>query len=154
MGSSKGNLIIQIFGRGVRLGGKGGDGKRRYIEQDPNYPYPLSRKRDRESEIRRLETLTVFSLKRSYLEHFLKEKNALNVYEDLRQNNQKYACYLNRAGLATFIQREAEKNQLQLYNKENCEPTLLDFLSLVGEIRYWRQGQDPITWTDQLNRQT
>lgn len=244
LGSSKGNLIIQIFGRGVRLGGKGGDGKRRYIEQDPDYPYPLSRKRDRESEIRRLETLTVFSLKRSYLEHFLKEvraggiplyhtfkigvnptffkvdngttvhfseyqhklpifkqgtiegsgikwvtfdnskihytyfdngteksstiskwrplaldyrtdkeKNVLNVYEDLRQNNQKYACYLNRAGLATFIQREAEKNQLQFYSKESCEPTILDFLSLVGEIRYWEQGQDPIAWTDRLNRQ-
>ena len=30
LGSSKGNLIIQIFGRGVRLRGKGGDGKRRY----------------------------------------------------------------------------------------------------------------------------
>ena len=243
LGSAKGNLIIQIFGRGVRLHGKGGNGKRRHIEHKPNYY--LLRQGVTEDDIRRLETLTVFSLRRSYLEHFLKEvhaggipiyhtfkisvnptffkvdngttvhfseyqhklpifkqgtiegsgikrvtfdnskihytyfdngteksstiskwrpltldyrtdkeKNALNVYEDLRQNNQKYACYLNRAGLATFIQREAEKNQLQFYNKENCEPTILDFLSLVGEIRYWKQSTtDPITWTDRLNRQ-
>ena len=243
LGSSKGNLIIQIFGRGVRLHGKGGNGKRRHIEHKLNYY--LLRQGVTEDDIRRLETLTVFSLRRSYLEHFLKEvhaggipiyhtfkigvnptffkvdngttvhfseyqhklpifkqdtiegsgikrvtfdnskihytyfdngteksstiskwrplaldyrtdkeKNALNVYEDLRQNNQKYACYLNRAGLATFIQREAEKNQLQLYNKENYEPTILDFLSLVEEIRYWEHGQDPIAWTDRLNRQT
>ncbi|MCY3742900.1 MAG: hypothetical protein OXH00_17945, partial [Candidatus Poribacteria bacterium] len=76
LGRSKGNLIIQIFGRGVRLQGKGGDGKRRYIEKDPDFPYPLPHKKDKESDIRRLETLTVFSLQRSYLEHFLKEVRA------------------------------------------------------------------------------
>ena len=242
LGSAKGNLIIQIFGRGVRLRGKGGDGKRRHIDHKPDYY--LLRQRDREDDIRRLETLTVFSLKRSYLEHFLKEvhaggvqfqhvfkipvnpiffevgdntsvhfedyrhklpifkqgntvgsgikrvtfngseihytyfdggtersgimnswqklsldyrtdkgKNALNVYEDLRQNSEKYACYLNRAKLAALIYREAEKNQLQLYSKENYEPTIIDFLSLIREIRYQKQGQDPIAWTDRLNHQ-
>ena len=242
LGSAKGNLIIQIFGRGVRLRGKGGDGKRRHIDHKPDYY--LLRQRDREDDIRRLETLTVFSLKRSYLEHFLKEvhaggvqfqhvfkipvnpiffevgdntsvhfeyyrhklpifkqgntagsgikrvtfngseihytyfdggteksgimnswrklmldyrtdkrKNALNVYEELRENNEKYSCYLNRAKLASLIHREAEKNQLQLYGKENNEPTIIDFLSLIREIRYREQGQDPIAWTDQLNRQ-
>ena len=30
-----------------------------------------------------------------------KEKNAPNVYVDLRQNNKKYFCYLNRAKLAS-----------------------------------------------------
>ena len=242
LGSAKGNLIIQIFGRGVRLRGKGGDGKRRHIDHKPDYY--LLRQRDREDDIRRLETLTVFSLKRSYLEHFLKEvhaggvqfqhvfkipvnpmffqvgdntsvhfeeyrhklpifrqgntagsgikrvtfngseihytylddgteesrimnnwrklsldyrtdkgKNALNVYEDLRENNEKYACYLNRAKLASLIHREAERNQLQLYSKENYEPTIIDFLSLIREIRYQKQGQDPIAWTDRLNYQ-
>ena len=82
-----------------------------------------------------------------------KGKNAPNVYEDLRENNEKYSCYLNRAKLATVIHREAEKNQLQLYSKENGEPTIIDFLSLIGGIRYQKQGQDPIAWTDQLNRQ-
>ena len=242
LGSAKGNLIIQIFGRGVRLRGKGGDGKRRHIDHKPDYY--LLRQRDREDDIRRLETLTVFSLKRSYLEHFLKEihaggvqfqhvfkipvnpmffevgdntsvhfeeyrhklpifkqdntagsgikrvtfndseihytyldggteesriinnwrklsldyrtdkeKNLQNVYEDLRQNNEKYAYYLNRAKLASLIHREAEKNQLQLYSKENREPTIIDFLSLIRDIRYRKQGRDPIAWTDQLNRQ-
>ena len=242
LGSAKGNLIIQIFGRGVRLRGKGGDGKRRHIEHNPNYY--LLRKKDKQDDIRRLETLTIFSLRRSYLEHFLKEvhaggipllhtfqievnpmffevdgntsvhfkdytyklpifkqgntkgsgikrvilngeqihyfylddgteksgsinnwrkltldyrtdkeKNAPNVYENLRENNKKYSSYLNRAKLATVIHREAEKNHLQLYSKGNCEPTIVDFLSLVGEIRYRKQDQDPIAWTDRLNRQ-
>ncbi len=240
LGSAKGNLIIQIFGRGVRLYGKGGDGKRRYIDHHPNYS--LLRK-DREDEIRRLETLTVFSLRRSYLENFLEEvhaggvplqhvfkiqvnpmlfkvdgstfvrfeeyhhqlsifkqgntdssgikrvkfdngnihytyredgieklgtlsnwrkltldyrtdtrKKALDVHEDLRKNNEKYFCYLNRAKLAVVIHREAEKNHLQLYCTGNQQPTISDFLALVGEIRYREQGKDPITWTDRLNR--
>ena len=82
-----------------------------------------------------------------------KGKNALNVYEDLRENNEEYSCYLNGAKLATVIHREAEKNQLQLYGKENNKPTIIDFLSLIKEIRYREQGQDPIAWTDRLNRQ-
>ena len=242
LGSAKGNLIIQIFGRGVRLQGKGGNGKRRYIEHNPNYY--LLRKKDKQDDIRRLETLTIFSLRRSYLEHFLKEvhaggipllhtfqievnpmffevdgntsvhfkdyayklpifkqgdtkgsgikqvilngeqihysylddgtersgsinnwrkltldyrtdkeKNDPNVYENLRENNERYSSYLNRAKLATVIHREAAANHLQLYSKENCEPTIVDFLSLVGEIRYRKQDQDPIAWTDRLNRQ-
>ena len=242
LGSAKGNLIIQIFGRGVRLRGKGGDGKRQYITHNPNYY--LLRTKEREGDIRRLETLTVFSLRQTYLKRFLEEvhaggvsfqhvfkiqvnpmlfkvddstsidfqnyrhklpifkqgnisgsgiksvtfngseihytyleggteksgvlnnwrkltldyrtdkgKNTPNVYEDLRQNNEKYACYLNRAKLAAVMHREAEKNQLQLYSKENDEPTIMDFLSLIGDIRYRKQGRDPIAWTDQLNRQ-
>ncbi len=241
LGKSKGNLIIQIFGRGVRLRGKGGDGKRQYIDHKPDYHFPYQ---NVESNIRRLQTLTVYSLKQSYLKRFLDEvhtggvslqhvfkiqvnpmlfkidsstsvdfeeyrqklpifkqrkivgtgikrvtlngneihytyfdngteesrimnnwrklaldyrtdkgKNAPNVYEDLRENNEKYSCYLNRAKLATVIRREAEKNQLQLYSKENYEPTIIDFLSLIRDIRYQEQGQDPIAWTDRLNRQ-
>ena len=242
LGSAKGNLIIQIFGRGVRLHGKGGDGKRRYIDHKPDY-YLLSGD-DPESKIRRLETLTVFSLRRSYLERFLKEvhaggipllhtfkikvnpmffklddntevdfeeyrhklhifkqgnaigkgvkrvtlnggeicytyfdgstekqntinnwrvqlldyrtdkeKTALDVYEDLRQYNEKYTRYLNRAKIAAIIQREARKNGLQLYNCHYGEPTISDFLSLVREIRYHKPDEDLIAWTDRLNRQ-
>lgn len=243
LGSSRGNLIIQIFGRGVRLRGKGGDGKRRNIEHNPDY-YLLQRK-DTENDIRRLETLTVFSLRRSYLERFLKEihagglplqnsfkiqvnptlfkvdvntsinfenyrhklpifkqgntvgsgikrvvlsggeihytyldegterhgtisnwriqaldyrtdkqYSAPDVYEDLREYNQKYDCYLNRAKLATIIHREAEKNRLQLYNQEWREPAISDFLTFVKEIRYrLLPDTDRIAWTDRLNRQ-
>ncbi len=241
LGSAKGNLIIQIFGRGVRLRGKGGNGKRQYIDHKSDYRFPYQ---DRESNIRRLETLTVYSLKQSYLKRFLdevhaggvslqhvfkiqvdptlfkidestsvafeeyrhklplfkqaktvgigikrvtfnrreihytyfdsgtqksgtlmnwrpltldyrtdKRKEAPNVYADLQQNNETYACYLNRAKLAAVIHREAEKNQLQLYSKENREPTVVDFLSLIGDIRYRKPAQDLIAWTDRLNRQ-
>ena len=243
LGSSKGNLIIQIFGRGVRLHGKGGDGKRRYIEHNPDYH--LLRKKDKKDDIRRLETLTIFSLRRSYLEHFLKEVHAGGIpllhtfqiavnpmffevdgntsvhfkdyahklpifkqsgsgnnaikrvvfssdksinytyfqdntekhgiinnwqelildyrtdkdkeppdaYKNLQKYNKEYFCYLNRARLATVIRREAEKNYLQLYHEGNREPTILDFLALVGGIRYRKAGKDKIAWTDQLNRQ-
>ena len=48
-------------------------------------------------------------------------------YEDLRRyNNEKYASYLNRAKLAAVIRREAEKNQLQLYQQRKIsEPTII-----------------------------
>ena len=42
---------------------------------------------------------------------------------------------------------------MQLYNNENQKPTIIDFLPLVKEIRYRKQGPDPIEWTDRLNRQ-
>ena len=241
LGSSKGNLIIQIFGRGVRLRGKGGDGKRRKIDHIQDY-HGLDN--SKESNIRRLETLTVYSLKRSYLEQFLdevrkggitlkhvfkipvnpmlfevngntsvkfddyrqklpifkqgntsgscykrvilngkeikytysengkkeegsinnwraltldyrtdKERDVPDISEKLRQNNERYACYLNRAKLTSVIHREAEKNQLQLFSKDNGIPTIADFLSLVGEIQYRKQATDLIAWTDRLNRQ-
>lgn len=70
LGSSKGNKIIQIFGRGVRLKGLRHDGKRQYPEHCADYSgllsddCPLSR-------LRRLETLNVYSLKKSWLQTFL-----------------------------------------------------------------------------------
>jgi superfamily II DNA or RNA helicase len=70
LGSSKGNQIIQIFGRGVRLHGARDDGKRLFPDHVDDY-YTLGD--DVEDEIRRLETLTVFSLRRSYLETFIEE---------------------------------------------------------------------------------
>lgn len=252
LGSSRGNLIIQIFGRGVRLRGKGGDGKRRYLAHNSDY-YRL-RQKDREDDIRRLETLTVFSLRRSYLEKFIAEvhaggvplmhtfkvpvtstffrvdantsidfedyrhklsifkqsrgapsgikrvfignrnirytylekqarlqsepagdssieksgtitgwrvqtldyrtdktRPAPNVREDLRQANDKYRRYLNRAGLAAVIHREAQKNQLQIYADKRM-PTIDDFLALVTEIRYQKPAEDPVAWADRLNR--
>ncbi|GAB4564742.1 MAG: hypothetical protein Tsb0017_24870 [Geothermobacteraceae bacterium] len=71
LGSSKGNKIIQIFGRGVRLKGTRGDGKRRTIDHCADYQ-ELLRTDSPENRLRRLETLNVFSLNRSWLETFLK----------------------------------------------------------------------------------
>lgn len=70
LGSSKGNKIIQIFGRGVRLKGLKGDGKRRFMEHVEDYQ-ALADDNTAENRLRRLETLNVFSLKASYLETFL-----------------------------------------------------------------------------------
>ncbi len=70
LGSSKGNKIIQIFGRGVRLHGQNGDGKRRCIEHVKDYE-TLAADSTPGARLRRLETLNVFSLKHSYLEKFL-----------------------------------------------------------------------------------
>lgn len=71
LGSSKGNKIIQIFGRGVRLQGLRGDGKRQNLEHCGDYAELLDD--DTPGKLlRRLETLNVYSLNRSWLETFLK----------------------------------------------------------------------------------
>jgi hypothetical protein len=71
LGASKGNKVIQIFGRGVRLHGRNRDGKRRFPEHIQDYEQ-LALETDPGSRIRRLETLNVFSLKQSYLQTFLR----------------------------------------------------------------------------------
>lgn len=70
LGSTKGNKIIQIFGRGVRLKGLRGDGKRQNLEHCTDYEALLSPESP-ENQLRRLETLNVFSLNRSWLQTFL-----------------------------------------------------------------------------------
>ncbi|MEQ6886481.1 DEAD/DEAH box helicase family protein [Salicola sp. Rm-C-2C1-2] len=70
LGSNKGNKIIQIFGRGVRLEGLNKDGKRRYRDHCPDYD-ELVRRDEAEDRLRRLETLNVFSLNQSWLKTFL-----------------------------------------------------------------------------------
>lgn len=70
LGSSKGNKIIQIFGRGVRLHGRDGSGKRHFREHHGDYFSFGSSDDDR---LRKLETLVVLSLKNSYLQKFTEE---------------------------------------------------------------------------------
>jgi hypothetical protein len=75
LGKSPGNMIIQIFGRGVRLYGLKNDGKRKTIGHNEDY-FTLKFKatdNDKEKEakaLRKLETLVVMSLKPSYLKTF------------------------------------------------------------------------------------
>ena len=71
MGSAKGNKIIQIFGRGVRLQGIAGDGKRIHREHVEDY-----RSLSRYDYLKKLETLVVLSLKKSYLQAFTNEVHA------------------------------------------------------------------------------
>jgi Type III restriction enzyme, res subunit len=67
LGKTKGNKIIQIFGRGVRLKGLKNDGKRSDLNHLDDY---FSLKNSDADNLKRLETLCVFSLQRSYLETF------------------------------------------------------------------------------------
>jgi hypothetical protein len=71
LGSTKGNKIIQIFGRGVRLKGLGNDGKRQNLDHCTDY-VKLVKNKTPENQLWLLETLNVFSLKRSWLQTFLK----------------------------------------------------------------------------------
>jgi hypothetical protein len=68
LGSSKGNKIIQIFGRGVRIKGLKNDGKRTF--QNHNDDYFKLKNTSEQDKLRKIETLCVFSLKKSYLETF------------------------------------------------------------------------------------
>jgi superfamily II DNA or RNA helicase len=70
LGTSRGNKIVQIFGRGVRLRGEAGEGKRRHHDRVTDY-FGLGR--SEEDEWKRLETLVVLSLKDSYLRTFIEE---------------------------------------------------------------------------------
>ncbi len=83
LGSSKGNKIIQIFGRGVRIKGLKNDGKRTFKEHHNDYFKLNNTKPD--DQIRKIETLCVFSLKKSYLETFTgavnKELEIIKKYE-------------------------------------------------------------------------
>lgn len=71
LGTTKGNKIIQIFGRGVRLKGLMADGKRQNLEHCTGY-LDLANNNTPENQLRRLETLNVYSLNRVWLETFLK----------------------------------------------------------------------------------
>lgn len=68
LGKTKGNKIIQIFGRGVRLKGLKNDGKRKDLNHIEDY-FLLSKTNELD-KLKRLETLCIFSLQRSYLETF------------------------------------------------------------------------------------
>jgi hypothetical protein len=70
LGSGKGNKIIQIFGRGVRLKGLKGDGKRQNREHHADYAALVGVEAPA-NRLRRLETLNVYSLKATYLTRFL-----------------------------------------------------------------------------------
>jgi len=83
LGTSKGNKIIQIFGRGVRIKGLHNDGKRAFPDHNENY---FELRNDKPADqIRKIETLCVFSLTRTYLDTFIgavnKELEIIKRYE-------------------------------------------------------------------------
>jgi len=113
-GKSKGNTVIQIFGRGVRLKGYKGDGKRlikHYVKEDKcakdefisyrnnkkvieasDRAKKVIKNEDIYKKIQLLETLAIFSLKRSYLETFVRE---LPICEKIHEHSIEVKCFDN-----------------------------------------------------------
>jgi superfamily II DNA or RNA helicase len=73
IGITKGNKIIQMFGRGVRLKGLNDDGKRKNIIQEKSYDNLDDG--NLQDVLLKLETLCIISLNKTYLTNFL---NGLN----------------------------------------------------------------------------
>lgn len=84
-GVSKGNTIIQIFGRGVRLKGLRGDGKRRMNYVDENsfktefkkYSSDFILTKKEFERLKYLETLFIYSLKSTYLKNFIESETTI-----------------------------------------------------------------------------
>ena len=84
-GVGKGNTIIQIFGRGVRLKGIKNDGKRRTNYVDENSfktefkPYSSESRLSKEEydNLKYLETLFIYSLKSTYLKNFIEAHTSI-----------------------------------------------------------------------------
>lgn len=98
LGKSKGNKIIQIFGRGVRLKGLKNDGKRKDLNHIEDY---FSLKQTDFAKLKRLETLCVFSLQRSYLETFTEAvSSALEITKTFEISVNPSLIKLNSADVA------------------------------------------------------
>lgn len=124
LGSSKGNKIIQIFGRGVRLRGLNGDGKRKNIEHAESYA-DLMADGSSLGRLRRLEALNIFSLKASYLETFLKAlEEELPRYEVERRVPVSAQALKLGSSLETFDDYAA-KLPIFKVGRDDAEPRLI-----------------------------
>lgn len=82
-GTGKGSTIVQMFGRGVRLKGLNGDGKRQEIHyvregdgekvEFENWGKRCDLREDGYNQLKHLETLFVYSLRSTYLSKFIEE---------------------------------------------------------------------------------
>lgn len=72
LGSNAWNKIIQIFGRWVRLKWLKDDWKRKYTQHEKDY---FELWNNNEDKLKKIETLNILSVKKSYLETFTKKVN-------------------------------------------------------------------------------
>ncbi|MDP2417252.1 MAG: hypothetical protein Q8M33_07190, partial [Hydrogenophaga sp.] len=137
LGASKGNKIIQIFGRGVRLKGLQADGKRRFIEHGEDGDALLADDTP-ENQLRRLETLHVFSLKGTYLEVFLKglEQELPRWVLERRVPVQAQSLKLGQSKVAF----DAYAGRLSIFKvgREVSEPRLLATLTFAHGAPKWQ----------------
>ena len=143
LGTSKGNKIIQIFGRGVRLKGLKGDGKRRFIAHGECYDDWVADDTP-ENRLRRLETLNVFSLRATYLTRFL-EALAEEIPRWVVERRVPVAAQTLRLGKAgeAFVDY-APKLPIFKVGRDATEPRLVVTLQADGTW-YWaylQEGQE------------
>lgn len=136
LGSSKGNKIIQIFGRGVRLKGLQGNGKRRFIEHAPDYE-ALVADDSPDGQLRRLETLNVFSLKASYLEVFLKGLETEMPRWVVERRVPVQAQKLKLGKSTESFEQYAAKLPIFKVGRDDSEPRLLATLSVASGVPQW-----------------
>lgn len=137
LGSSKGNKIIQIFGRGVRLKGLLADGKRRFIAHVENHD-ELVQDDTAENRLRRLETLNVFSLKGTYLEVFLKglAQEMPRWVVERRVPVQAQSLKLGKS--SESFDQYAVKLPIFKVGRDDSEPRLLATLTLLNGAPKWQ----------------
>lgn len=145
LGSSKGNKIIQIFGRGVRLHGLARDGKRKFQKHVSDYFSLFPYEHSEERQVRILETLCVFSLKKSYLQTFTKAVNEeLLEPVTLEIEVSPSVIALNGGAKLTF---EEYRERLPVFKLARTEVTRKKvFLTeqdgvAALELEYWQDGE-------------
>lgn len=124
LGASKGNKIIQIFGRGVRLKGLQGDGKRKFIEHVADHTQLLTEDTP-DNQLRRLETLNLFSLKGTYLEVFLKALAEELPRWVLERRVPVVAQALKLGNTTESFEQYAPKLPIFKVGRDNSEPRLI-----------------------------
>ena len=160
-GTSKGNTVIQIFGRGVRLKGYNNDGKRiilHYTKEDKcakdeykeyseikielrgnDTSKAIIRNKEIYEKIKLLETLAIYSLKKSYLENFIKE---LPICEKVFKETINIECNFNTFTNLHLVKEDCNNEYLSFLvvrTKESIEVNQGDYLILTlenNEIRY------------------
>jgi hypothetical protein len=140
LGSTKGNKIIQIFGRGVRLKGLKNDGKRREAAHNEDYE-ALKLPDTPVNRLRRLETLNIFSLKKSYLDTFLKalEDDLPTWIVQRTVKVSPAAVWVGGRTKSKNVSFEDYRDKLNIFKvgKHRDEPTLIAVRAETGGWR-WR----------------
>ena len=135
LGSSRGNLIIQIFGRRCPAAWE------KVVMENVGILNTILitisyEKMMRKTDIRRLETLTVFSLRRSYLEHFLKEVHAggIRIYHTFKI---KVNPTFFKVDNGTTIHFDEYKDKLSIFKQGDTAGTGIKQVVLSGgEVHY------------------
>ncbi|GAA0504307.1 hypothetical protein GCM10008986_34800 [Salinibacillus aidingensis] len=143
LGSSKGNKIIQIFGRGVRLKGIYNDGKRAFHDQEE-----LDNSDDR-YVVRKLETLNVFSLKKNYLETFIEDVS--KEIEHTHTISIEVDPKVVKLGSGTKVEFSKYANRLPIFNLSKKDIDTKKVIIDNGKITY-SYYDEFIEYIHELNR--